>query len=365
MKIKCSADLSDFRPGGNAGIHQELAQYLREKIESGVLRPGDRLPSLREMAELWNTNFFSVKLATDLLVKFGLLNKQHGRGMFVAPQAEGIHRVGLYTSKLYGSRSDRITFSVLRDILQEKFQARGIECIIFDDCRPEEQHREIPDALQQAILSGRIQAVIGVVVRAIDNSWFDRIPICKSFIMSDMQYNFSALSRQLKERNCRRIAGIISGGPPDRPSFLLAELRAAGIKIMPRNLRIIPDNELTTRSWGEIGYRYTMELLTAQPQPDALIVYPDNAVPGAIQAILRLGIRVPEELFTVFHRNLELSYFCSFDTAYIDSKIENIADRLIETIIGNEEKPQAPAIRSQLQKTACGHKNDHRNNEPV
>ena len=71
MKIKCSADLSDFRPGGNAGIHQELAQYLREKIESGVLRPGDRLPSLREMAELWNTNFFSVKLATDLLVKFG------------------------------------------------------------------------------------------------------------------------------------------------------------------------------------------------------------------------------------------------------------------------------------------------------
>ena len=69
-------------------------------------------------------------------------------------------------------------------------------------------------------------------------------------------------------------------------------------------------------------------------------IYPDNAVPGAIQAILRLGIRVPEELFTVFHRNLELSYFCSFDTAYIDSKIENIADRLIETIIGNEEKPQ-------------------------
>lgn len=333
MDFNSSAVFREFHPAGNAGIHQELAQYLREKIESGALQPGERLPSLRELAELWHTNFFSVKLATDLLVKFGLLNKQHGRGMFVAPRAEGIRRIGLYTSKLYGSRSDRITFSVLRDILQEKFQTRGIECAIFDDCRPEEQHREIPDALQQAILSGRIQAVIGVVVREIDNSWFDRIPIRKAFLMSDMQYDFTPVAQQLQERCCRRIAAILPSGPSKRPSFLLAGLHAAGIKVMPRNLRIIRDESLTSQSWGEIGYRCTMELLTATPRPDALIVYPDNAVMGAMQAILRLGIRVPEELFTIFHRNLELSYFCSFDTAYIDSKIEDIADRLIETVI--------------------------------
>ena len=333
MNFKSSANLGDFRPGGNAGIHQELAQYLREKIESGALQPGDRLPSLRELAELWHTNFFSVKLATDLLVKFGLLNKQHGRGMFVAPRAAGIRRVGLYTSKLYGSRSDLITFSVLRDILQEKFQARGIECAVFDDCRPEEQHGQVPGALHQAILAGRIQAVIGVVVRGIDNSWFDRLPIRKAYLMSDMQYDFTPVAQQLRERGCRRIAAIIPGSPAKRPSFIHAGLHAAGIKIMPRNLRTICDEALTSQSWGEIGYRRTMELLTATPRPDALIVYPDNAVMGAIQAILRLGIRVPEELFTVFHLTLELRYFCSFDTAYIDSKIEDIADRLIKTVI--------------------------------
>lgn len=333
MDFNSSAVFREFHPAGNAGIHQELAQYLREKIESGALQPGERLPSLRELAELWHTNFFSVKLATDLLVNSGLLNKQHGRGMFVAPRAEGIHRVGLYTSKLYGSRSDLIAFSVLRDILQEKFQTRGIECAIFDDCRPEEQHQKIPDALQQAILSGRIQAVIGVVVRRIDNSWFDQLPIRKATIMSDMQYDFTPVAQQLQERCCRRIAAILPSGPSKRPSFLLAGLHAAGIKIMPRNLRIIRNESLTSQSWGEIGYRCTMELLTATPRPDALIVYPDNAVMGAMQAILRLGIRVPEELFTIFHRNLELSYFCSFDTAYIDSKIEDIADRLIETVI--------------------------------
>ena len=98
MDFNSSAVFREFHPAGNAGIHQELAQYLREKIESGALQPGERLPSLRELAELWHTNFFSVKLATDLLVNSGLLNKQHGRGMFVAPRAEGIHRVGLYTS---------------------------------------------------------------------------------------------------------------------------------------------------------------------------------------------------------------------------------------------------------------------------
>lgn len=333
MDFNSSAVFREFHPAGNAGIHQELAQYLREKIESGALQPGERLPSLRELAELWHTNFFSVKLATDLLVNFGLLNKQHGRGIFVAPRAEGIHRVGLYTSKLYGSRSDLIAYSVLRDILQEKFQARGVECAIFDDCRPEEQHGQIPDALHQAILAGRIQAVIGVVVREIDNNWFDRLPIRKATIMSDTLYDFSAQAQQLKEHGCRRIAAILSGGPVKRQSFLLAGLHSAGIKIMPRNLRVIRDESLTSQSWGEIGYRCTMELLTATPRPDALIVYPDNAVMGAMQAILHLGIRVPEELFTIFHRNLELAYFCSFDSAYIDSKIEDIADRLIKTVI--------------------------------
>ncbi len=332
MKNKNTANISDFHSSGNAGIHQEIAQYLREKIESGVLAPGERLPPLRELAKCCQTNYFSVKVATDLLVDFGLLNKQHGRGMFVAPRGNDIRRVGIYTSKIFNRKTDLTAFSVLRDLLIEGFQARGITCMIFDDCRPAEQHHQAPDELQQAIISGQIQAVVGVIVRKIDNEWFDRLPIRKATMMHDPQCDFQAIARLLNERGCQRVAGIISGGPIAKKSFLLAGLHEAGIKIKPRYLKVIHE-ENYQQSWGEIGYRCTMELLNCPQRPDALIVYPDNAVMGAMQAIIRLGIQVPEKLFVIFHRNLELSYFCSFDAAYMDTKISAIADQLIDSII--------------------------------
>ena len=82
----------------------------------------------------------------------------------------------------------------------------------------------------------------------------------------------------------------------------------------------------------KIGYEKTLELLRAPLRPDALIVYPDNAVTGAIQAILQLGICVPEELSVVFHRNVELPYFCPFAARFLDTRLSDIVDKLIESI---------------------------------
>ncbi len=326
--------LKDFRRAGNAGIHLELAAYLRGKIESGMLESGEKLPSLRELAKLWNTNLFSVKLATDELVYSGLLNKQHGRGMFVAPRAGTVKRIGLYTSCGLGSPTDLAYYSMLRELLCAELRERGIGYLIFDDCRPREQHGAIPEDLQRAILGNEIQAVIGVITRTYDRNWFNRLPIKKTCLMYDPHHDFDAMARQLAEHGCRRIAVIAAAGNPEWPSsFLTLGLKSANIRIMARNTRIIPENAIDLESWGEIGYRNTMELLTLSPRPDALIVYPDNAVPGAIQAILELGIKVPEELFVLFHRNLELRYFCSLDACFFDTRIHDIAKELLDRIM--------------------------------
>jgi len=62
------SEFGDFKHNGSDSIHQELAYYLRNKIERGMLKPGDALPPLRTLSKLLNVNFFSVKLATDALV---------------------------------------------------------------------------------------------------------------------------------------------------------------------------------------------------------------------------------------------------------------------------------------------------------
>ncbi|AHF92068.1 GntR family transcriptional regulator [Opitutaceae bacterium TAV5] len=335
--------LSDFRRNSTAGIHRELAHYLQGKIESGALQPGEKLPSVRELARLWGTNIFSVKLATDSLVNTGLLNKQQGKGMFVAAQNGEVLRVGIYMSKAPDSFSfSDISFAfALRDMLCARLQRQGIEFVLYDDYRPSEEHLKPPAELQDAIISSRLQSVIGVIVRSYDQNWFNRLPIGKIRMMRDPLIDFDGIAAKLKQRACQRVAMIAPAGIPKREadSFLVTGLKSVGVTIRPDRLRLIEESEISRHGWGEIGYRNTRELLSAKRRPDALIVYPDNTVQGAIQAILESGIKVPKDLFVFFHRNVELSYYCNFDADYIDVSISDIADKLIQRISDGGEKP--------------------------
>ena len=85
---------------------------------------------------------------------------------------------------------------------------------------------------------------------------------------------------------------------------------------------------------AEAVYHATRELLTRPTRPDLLIVMPDSGVTGAIQAILELGVHVPEELRLVLHRNLGLEYFCSLPADYWDVDLETVSNEFIEEIMG-------------------------------
>lgn len=337
--------LRNLKRVGNGGIQHELSLFLQKKIEEGVLKEGDRLPSLRKLADAWNTNLFSAKLATDELVRLGLLNKQHGRGMFVAPRTGKIFRAGIYTSSTEPCSRDFMSFAMIHEITCRRLHELGIEYEIWSDYRPKEEHSEPPKAVTDAVISGRIQAVIGVVVRNYD-TWFSRLPIKKVSIMGDRQIHSRCeeIAGELKKRGSRRVGAIVPVNS-DGWSFIVEEFRTAGIRFRKNNVKALSEAEILAKKWSEIGYCKTMELLTAHTRPDTLIVYPDNAVQGAIQAILELGIRVPEELTVVFHRNLELGYFCPFPAFYIDSSLTAIAERLVAAATGeNRRTEKFPAL---------------------
>ncbi len=60
-----------------------LAQSLREAITSGVLGPGDKLPSERTLAEQHGVARNTAREAVRLLAQEGLVRAEHGRGVFV------------------------------------------------------------------------------------------------------------------------------------------------------------------------------------------------------------------------------------------------------------------------------------------
>ncbi len=65
-------------------LYSQLYRLLREQILSGMLHPGEQLPSERQIAATFGISRNTVRNATDLLLKENLAYRQHGRGIFVS-----------------------------------------------------------------------------------------------------------------------------------------------------------------------------------------------------------------------------------------------------------------------------------------
>ncbi len=71
----------DFR--GHIPIYAQLAGRIKHLVASGVLKPGDQLPTVRKMAEELSVNFNTIARAYRILDQEGVLSTQQGRGTYV------------------------------------------------------------------------------------------------------------------------------------------------------------------------------------------------------------------------------------------------------------------------------------------
>ena len=71
-------------PGGNRPIYRQIIDQVRQAVAAGELAVGDGLPSVRQLAEELVLNHNTVAKAYAELVREGVLESQHGRGVFVA-----------------------------------------------------------------------------------------------------------------------------------------------------------------------------------------------------------------------------------------------------------------------------------------
>ncbi|MBF9131865.1 winged helix-turn-helix transcriptional regulator [Plantactinospora sp. S1510] len=62
---------------------QRIAQDIRDKITSGEYKPGDKLPSLRELIAIYDVSAEPVRSALLILQAEGLLEGHQGKGVFV------------------------------------------------------------------------------------------------------------------------------------------------------------------------------------------------------------------------------------------------------------------------------------------
>src|SRR5262245_29439826 len=86
--------------GSAVPISRQLADQIAALCASGGLRPGERLPSVRELARELAVNQNTILRVYERLCGEGLLEMRHGQGTFVTA-GESPGRIAMHRARLF------------------------------------------------------------------------------------------------------------------------------------------------------------------------------------------------------------------------------------------------------------------------
>jgi len=107
----------DFR--ADDPIYLQIVRQIEALVSEGTLKPGDQLPTVRELAIDLRINFSTVARAYQILDKQRLISTQRGRGTYIWEDAAA--------RKVQESAAELISAEQLVDLVQRFFrEAAGL-----------------------------------------------------------------------------------------------------------------------------------------------------------------------------------------------------------------------------------------------
>ena len=101
-------------------IHQQIEEQICSLIATGILRPNDWLPSVRQLATDISINPTTVQRAYASLEEKGVIVSVKGRGSFVSPDLTAIDRI--HEKMLDGMMREVISKATLAGWSKERIQ---------------------------------------------------------------------------------------------------------------------------------------------------------------------------------------------------------------------------------------------------
>ena len=294
----------------------QLAQQVREQIESGELKPGDRMASFVEMRTKFGMSQAVLERAYALLEEEGRIVRQLGSGIYVARPARLKNKAVLGYLHVGGSEGSHSYYVHLLEGVREAARREGQELMLLDDVPSlgservdgllvhgdgaRDIHDRIPPGMPAVGLMATANDVPGVLADDYDG-------VCQA-------------TRHLLELGHRRIGyliDIMEAGDTTRQRFdgYRRTLHAEGILLDPNLVGHLANYGPMVRR----GYRSMREWLNAgwrQLGCTALLVQNDQAAMGAMQALQEAGMQVPHDISVVGYDGAEE---CEFARPHLTS----------------------------------------------
>jgi GntR family transcriptional regulator len=129
----------DFRSG--LPIYTQIVNQIQAQVVTGVLKPGDQLPTVRALAEDLRVNFNTVARAYRLLDEARIISTQQGRGTYITeiPPPN-------VTEKLRRESLEALTHRFISEAMRLDFTRIEIDRMVSDQLKAWERPEETEDS---------------------------------------------------------------------------------------------------------------------------------------------------------------------------------------------------------------------------
>lgn len=374
--------------------HQQIYDILCQDILKGVYKPGENLPTEKELSEHFNASRPTIARAMRELQHEGLIVRRQGQGTFVkqAPVVQN-KSLGLlvhwqiwpenfqpdHSSTIFGIMvpeilrvSSQYNYSLLLNDIPEGIvdpveRAKSIcqnlvESQVGGVFFTPLELTENADSINEEIASMLDEAGIAVVLldRDITDSYhrskFDIVGI-------NNEQSSLVLTHHVIGLGCRKIDFV---APAFQTTSIADRIRGYRVALEEKNiifeekrLHQLYSKDLFGKDINQVGPR--MLSLIKEKQTDAFVCVNDSTAADLIKYFLKNGIRVPEDIRVVGFDDLPTNRYLPVPLTTIRQPVKALATESVRTMRDRIENPDTPP-RDILVKTelivreSCGSK---------
>lgn len=329
----------------------QLADYLRQQIDSGHLAPDDRLPSFTEMKAQFDATQHTVEKAHALLEGDGLIRRERRRGVFVNDVSVRVKTDLIAFLDIKSARHIPYHMKVQQGV-REQAQACGKSITLVDD----------PHAFKHwKKMDGLILEDSGLFsLQNFADAFPPHLPMVRLFypsqgmssIMADDASGVAIATRHLLDLGHKRIGYLgdleenveeVSSSLENRHNFYSRAMSDQGIRIEPSWTYRRPHPLYV--NYPELGYNFMCDWLKngwRDLRMTALLAQNDHTAIGVIRALEENGINVPGDVSVVGFDGIDISDYTPLKLTTIVAPQHEIGATAMKVLIDHINQPGRP-----------------------
>jgi DNA-binding LacI/PurR family transcriptional regulator len=313
-----------------------LAEQLRDQIEQGVLKPGDRLPSFVEMRAMHGVTPTTVERVYARLEQDSLIVRERGRGTFVKQRDRRAVNGVIGISGISFSQQPPPYWFNLMEGFQDVASKAGVELLLLNE--------------KSEISWDKVDGVLTYDSHAADRertlrqlppgmpcvTALDAERDLVSVIADDYQGAYD-LAKYLVELGHRRIGYIYDPLSPARLTGYRTALRDAGLAVDDRLMRPVPpydaSDECAYTLFGQTTMRQWLETDWAESGCTAVMTQNDDTAIGVMNALSQAGLSVPEQVSVAGFDGTDIGRYFLPSITSVEVPLREIAATAMELLL--------------------------------